>query len=184
MNAVAEGPSYVFFRVLIGECFALNFIERLSLDLGCNKDLLPSYPSVRSAQRSVRRCVVPSRGRNSNSLLTVTGMVRNSCRLDSWEAGFDIVKVSLALLERIEKRSADDIVVGVAIIFVGLTVDISNRRRQRRAEMAEQRLRVLKATMITVQDIVKNFLNNIQLLRIEAEGAFARRNAGTIGRGG
>jgi hypothetical protein len=114
---------------------------------------------------------VPSRGRNSNSLLTVTEMVRNSYRLDSWGAGFDIVKVNLAFLERINKRSTDDIVVGVATIFVGLTVDISNRRRPRRAEMAEQRLRVLKATMRTVQHILKNFLNNIPLLQTEAESA-------------
>jgi hypothetical protein len=84
---------------------------------------------------------------------------------------FDFVKLNLAFLERIDKRSADDVVVGVAIIFVGLTVDLSNRRRQRQAEMAEQRLRVLKATMRTVQDIVDNFMNNIQLFRMEAEGA-------------
>ena len=84
---------------------------------------------------------------------------------------FDLVKLNPAFLERIDKRSADDIVVGVAIIFVGLAVDLSNRRRQRQTELAVQRLRVLKATMRTVQDIVNNLLNNIQLFRMDAEGA-------------
>ena len=34
----------------------------------------------------------------------------------------------------------------------------------------EQKLRVLKATMRTVHHIVNNFLNNLQLFRLEAEG--------------
>ena len=84
---------------------------------------------------------------------------------------FDLVKLNPAFLERIDKRSADDIVLGVAIIFVGLAVDLSNRRRRRQTELAAQRLRVLKATMRTVQDIVNNLLNNIQLFRMDAEGA-------------
>ena len=36
--------------------------------------------------------------------------------------------------------------------------------------LAEERLRILNATMRTVQDIVNNLLNNIQFFRTEAEG--------------
>ncbi len=36
-------------------------------------------------------------------------------------------------------------------------------------EVQEERLKVLKATMRTVQDIVGNFLNNLQLFHMEAE---------------
>jgi len=37
-------------------------------------------------------------------------------------------------------------------------------------EIQRQRLRVFKATMTTVHDIVNNFLNSLQLIRLEAEG--------------
>lgn len=38
------------------------------------------------------------------------------------------------------------------------------------SEIREQRLRVMQATMRTVQHIVNNFLNNLQLFRLDAEG--------------
>jgi PAS domain S-box-containing protein len=37
-------------------------------------------------------------------------------------------------------------------------------------EIQQQRLRVFRATMTTVHDIVNNFLNNLQVVQIEAEG--------------
>ena len=54
--------------------------------------------------------------------------------------------------------------------------DITDRRRaeveirEREAILQAERLRVLQVTMRTVQDIVNNSLNQLQLLRIEAEG--------------
>ncbi len=54
--------------------------------------------------------------------------------------------------------------------------DITERKRaeaevQRlNREMLEQRLRVFRATMTTVHDIVNNLLNNLQLIRLEGEG--------------
>jgi PAS domain S-box-containing protein len=42
--------------------------------------------------------------------------------------------------------------------------------RRLNAEIQRQRLRVFKATMTTVHDIVNNFLNSLQLIRMEAEG--------------
>jgi hypothetical protein len=85
----------------------------------------------------------------------------------------DLVKLDLAFLDRIEKNEIDDIITGLILIFMGLAVDVflAARRRQSYAEIQEQRLRVLKATMTTVQDIVNNFLNNLRLFRMEAEGA-------------
>jgi len=41
------------------------------------------------------------------------------------------------------------------------------------AEMQAEQLRVLRVTMRTVQDIVNNNLNQLQLLRIEADGRVA-----------
>jgi hypothetical protein len=40
---------------------------------------------------------------------------------------------------------------------------------RKKLEVQEERLKVLHATMRTVQDIVNNFLNNFQLFRLEAE---------------
>lgn len=49
---------------------------------------------------------------------------------------------------------------------------IENRelsRNKYKLEVQEERLKVLRATMVTVQDIVNNFLNSMQLFRLEAE---------------
>jgi hypothetical protein len=50
---------------------------------------------------------------------------------------------------------------------------VSDRRKQRQAEVEAQKLRTLKATMRTVQDIVNNFLNNLLLFEMEAQGKVA-----------
>jgi hypothetical protein len=86
---------------------------------------------------------------------------------------FDFIKLNLKILDRIEKYQVDDILVGFALLFAGVTVDrwLSNQRKRRRMEMAQERLKVLHATMRTVQDIVSNLLNNIQFVWMEAEGA-------------
>jgi hypothetical protein len=62
-------------------------------------------------------------------------------------------------------------VVVLLLMSGGLVVDvmIASRRRKRALEIQEQRLRVLKATMRTVHHIVNNYLNNLQLLRLDSE---------------
>ena len=63
------------------------------------------------------------------------------------------------------------------LVFTGIVID--HRRAQRRLELDVQiqanRLRVLKATMRTVQDIVNNFLNNMQLIELEAGDALSQQ---------
>ena len=58
---------------------------------------------------------------------------------------------------------------GATVRMIGMMQDISERRQAQR-EIDAQRLKVLKATMRTVQDIVGNFLTNVQLFQAEAEG--------------
>jgi hypothetical protein len=88
---------------------------------------------------------------------------------------FDLIALNLTILTGIEKNEIDDILVMLALIFSGIATDwwIRERRKRRRSqtENEENKLKVLKATMRTVQDLMNNFLNNIQLFRIEAEGA-------------
>jgi hypothetical protein len=100
----------------------------------------------------------------------IAAIVGATLVLTSVLTNFDFVRINFRVLERIQKHSVDDIVVGIALVSVGFIVDLSNRRRRRRVETAEQRLRVLKATMRTVQDIMNNLLNNMQLFRLDAEG--------------
>ncbi|MQA29848.1 MAG: PAS domain S-box protein [Luteitalea sp.] len=65
---------------------------------------------------------------------------------------------------------------GGATQFTAVVRDITERKRAEGAlkllndEIQLQRLRVFKATMTTVQDIVNNLLNGLQLVHIEAEG--------------
>ena len=82
----------------------------------------------------------------------------------------DVVKLDLRLLDGIEKHEVDDVVSGFMLILVGLIIDrfLSARRKHHEAEVEAQKLKTLKATMRTVQDIVNNFLNNLMLFEMEA----------------
>jgi len=63
--------------------------------------------------------------------------------------------------------------IGIAFLLVvpAFFVDrVVSRQRRYEAQLQAEQLRVLRVTMRTVQDIVNNGLNQLQLLRIEAEG--------------
>lgn len=57
-------------------------------------------------------------------------------------------------------------------IVLGLCIDLFTvaQRAKRESEMQAQRLTVFKATMRTVQEIVNNSLNEMQLFLLDAEG--------------
>jgi PAS domain S-box-containing protein len=65
---------------------------------------------------------------------------------------------------------------GKAPIFCGVLRDITSRKKvetelkRLNAEIQLQRLRVFRATMRTVQDIVNNLLNGLQVVHLEGEG--------------
>jgi hypothetical protein len=83
----------------------------------------------------------------------------------------DFINLNIKILDGIKKHRVDDLLVGFALLSAGVMVDKWRLRKRRRLEMAQERLEVLHATMRTVQDIVNNFMNNIQFFRMEAEGA-------------
>jgi PAS domain S-box-containing protein len=58
---------------------------------------------------------------------------------------------------------------GEPVRAVGISRDVTERKHAE-AEIQLQRMRVFKATMRTVQDIVNNLLNGFLLLRVEDEG--------------
>jgi hypothetical protein len=91
----------------------------------------------------------------------------------------NVIEIPIAVISRIERDEVDDIVTAFMLVVVALVGDsVRTARReekakreseQREAERAEQ-LRVVHVTMRTVQDIVNNCLNQIQLLRLDAAG--------------
>lgn len=82
-----------------------------------------------------------------------------------------MLELMLEVLEQIQRYKMDKLAIPVAVIMAGFLIDrmIVRPREQREAEIQIQRLRVLKATMRSVHHIVNNFLNSLQLFRLDAE---------------
>jgi hypothetical protein len=83
----------------------------------------------------------------------------------------DVPGVSVIGLEETEIGE-----IGIALLLVipAFFVDrVVASQRAHEAHVQAEQLRVLKVTMRTVQDIVNNNLNQLQLLRLEADGHVA-----------
>jgi K+-sensing histidine kinase KdpD len=92
----------------------------------------------------------------------------------------NLIDFPVLVMNRIEKHEVDDIFTALLLLIVALIVDqIRAARRekreaqrqaeQRKAELQAEQVRVVQVTMRTVQDIVNNCLNQLQLLRLDAE---------------
>ena len=84
----------------------------------------------------------------------------------------NLIQWPLDLFDRIEHNEIDDIVTAFLLVVVAFIVDqvFAARRAQHETGLQAERLRIVKVTMRTVQDIVNNCLNRLQLVRFEAEG--------------
>jgi fumarate reductase subunit D len=81
---------------------------------------------------------------------------------------FDMPELSVI---GIEQSEIGEIVIAFLLVIPAFFVDrVVARERRHEAELQAEQLRVLRVTMRTVQDIVNNNLNQLQLLRFEAEG--------------
>jgi fumarate reductase subunit D len=79
---------------------------------------------------------------------------------------FDIPRLSLV---GIEQNEIGDIAVAFLLVIPAFFLDrMVERERAHDETLRAEQLRVLKATMRTVQDLVNNSLNELQLLRVEA----------------
>lgn len=74
-------------------------------------------------------------------------------------------------LSRIETLKTDEIFLLTIILLMGISIDQSrNYMHQRRKRAADkQRIQAVRSTMATVHDVVNNALNNLVLIRLEAE---------------
>ena len=79
--------------------------------------------------------------------------------------------VGVLVVQTIERRlfSADEVRM-VATAAAQLSPIVSDARMEREAQRQAERLRVVHVTMRTVHDIVNNCLNQLQILRLDAEG--------------
>ena len=84
----------------------------------------------------------------------------------------NLIEMPITIMVRIEQHEVDDIFTVLVLVIVAQVVDNlrSARREKREAKRQQEQLRVVHVTMRTVQDIVNNGLNQLQLLRVDAEG--------------
>jgi hypothetical protein len=70
----------------------------------------------------------------------------------------------------IDQGETDEIALACLLVVPAFFIDsMVSRQRAHEAQLQAEQLRVLRLTMRTVQDIVNNNLNQLQLLRLEAE---------------
>jgi K+-sensing histidine kinase KdpD len=93
----------------------------------------------------------------------------------------NVFKIPILVVSRFEQSEIGDVVTALVLVVVALVVDnmraalreereAKRKIEEREAERQAEQLRVVHVTMRTVQDIVNNCLNQIQLLRLDAEG--------------
>ena len=71
----------------------------------------------------------------------------------------------------IERTEIGEIAMAFLLVIPAFFVDyVVARQRTHEAQIQTEKLRVLRVTVRTVQDIVNNSLNQLQLIRLEAEG--------------
>jgi hypothetical protein len=91
----------------------------------------------------------------------------------TWAATvFDVNVINVDLryiVSGIEQNELDEVATVWVLAVVAGALEFRSRRRAS-TRLAVDQLRVLRTTMRTVQDIVGNSLNELQLLRFEAEG--------------
>jgi hypothetical protein len=82
----------------------------------------------------------------------------------------DLVNIPFGGFHNIEPSEIDDIAVALVLLVAAVFVDLMRARVTEAVFLQAERVRVVQATMRTVQDIVNNALNQLQVVRLEAEG--------------
>ena|ERR1700687_3488048 len=82
----------------------------------------------------------------------------------------NLIEMPVSMLNRIEHYEVADIVTLFVLVMVAVAVDDIRAVRREEVERRAEHLRVVHVTMRTVQDIVNNCLNQLQLVRLDAEG--------------
>jgi uncharacterized membrane protein len=88
---------------------------------------------------------------------------------------FEIFEVIIEWMQALEDYEVDEIFLAIVLILLGLSTDLrrSLTTAQSEQKVAEERLSIFQATMRTVHDLLGNFLNSLQLFKMEAEDSKA-----------
>ncbi len=73
----------------------------------------------------------------------------------------------VSLMEKFEDIELDEIMIPILIMFIFAFFNVSTSNKNKRIEM--EKVKIYKAMMSSTHHIMNNFLNQIQLLRMEAE---------------
>jgi len=84
---------------------------------------------------------------------------------------FDLFENILIFLDKVESYEADELLIYSFLLLLGLIVDLLRGKAStnRIIEIQNQRMQTMQATMVTVQDIVGNALNGLQILRLKSK---------------
>lgn len=121
-------------------------------------------------------CVRTSRAYFGTTAVLIMGcvffLITSIFNLDVFETLHAWFHVILLELETFE---GDEFLVVIGVAILAFFVDLIRLRRKSQAERyyAEKRLREMQDLLADVQDVVNNFLNNLQLFRLEAENTQA-----------
>lgn len=83
----------------------------------------------------------------------------------------DLFEGFIDALSALEAFEADEVVLIIFFVVLGLTIDMARYQglQRRRISLDQERIQAMRATMATVHDVVNNGLNNLHLIRLEAE---------------
>jgi len=86
-------------------------------------------------------------------------------------ADVQVLEVPLAALDRIDRHETGAIATVILLMIAAFITDhtVAGRRIQRERHLQDQRLRIEQVKTRTVQDILNTSLNQLQLIRFEAE---------------
>ena len=92
----------------------------------------------------------------------------------------NLVEIPISIMGRIEQHEVNGVITALLLAIVALVVDTIRAagQRKRDAQRQAERLRAVRMTMRMVQDIVNNCLNQLQLLRVEADGLVPEESLG------
>ena len=87
-------------------------------------------------------------------------------------AGFiieiDLFEIVVEFLESLEHLEVDELIIPIFIVFVFAFMDQIRRRKLQ--EMEYERVKIYKAMLSSTHHILNNFLNQMQLFKLTAEG--------------
>jgi hypothetical protein len=84
----------------------------------------------------------------------------------------DFITLPLTFIAGIGHHELDEIALSLVLVVVAFLIDqrTAATREARETALHAEQLRVVHVTMRTVQDLVNNCLNQLQLLRMDADG--------------